>query len=406
MNNTPKNALTFIFFTLLIDIMGWGIIIPVLPKLIEELIHGDISQASQYGGWLLFTYAFTQLVFAPLIGNLSDKYGRRPIILLSLIGFSIDYIFLAMAPTIFWLFIGRIIAGITGASLTTANAYIADVSTKETRVKNFGLVGAAFGLGFIIGPVLGGFLGQYGTRIPFYAAAILCFINFIYGYFILPESLDKSRRKPFQFKNVNPLGGFMLVKKYPKTIKLFWVFIIFHVASHAINTNWSYYNIYKFNWSEKEIGLSLGLTGLLASISQGFLIRKIHPRLRTKNTIYLGFSLFIISSLLFAFAFKSWMMYAILIPYGLGSFFYPVMQSEVTSNISEKEQGELQGIITSIMSLGAIIGPVLMTNTFYFFTHNNAPFIFAGMPFILASILLLIAFFLIKRYFDNQSKIL
>jgi len=196
-NSKKKAAMSFIFITLLIDITGWGIIIPVVPQLIKELIHADISEAAKYGGWLGFAYAFVQFVFSPVVGNLSDKFGRRPIILISLFGFAIDYILLALAPTILWLFIGRVIAGITGASVTTASAYIADISTDKDRAKNFGLIGAAFGLGFIIGPVLGGVLGHYGARVPFYAAAGLCLLNFLYGYFILPESLDKDKRREF-----------------------------------------------------------------------------------------------------------------------------------------------------------------------------------------------------------------
>ena len=185
-------AIGFIFITMLLDITGWGIIIPVIPKLIQELIHGDISEAAKYGGWLTFSYAIMQFICAPLIGNLSDKYGRRPVLLISLFAFSLDYLLLAFSPTIIWLFVGRIIAGITGASITTASAYIADISTPENRAKNFGMIGAAFGLGFIIGPVIGGLLGQYGSRVPFYATAVLCMLNFLYGYFILPESLSKN----------------------------------------------------------------------------------------------------------------------------------------------------------------------------------------------------------------------
>ncbi len=206
-DSRKKAAIGFIFVTLLIDITGWGIIIPVVPKLIEELIHGDISEAAKYGGWMSFAYAFVQFVFSPVVGNLSDRFGRRPIILISLFGFTVDYIFLALSPTITWLFVGRIIAGITGASITTASAYIADVSTDQDRAKNFGVIGAAFGLGFIIGPVLGGVLGHYGSRVPFYAAAVLCLVNFVYGYFILPESLDKDKRRPFDWKRANPVGS-------------------------------------------------------------------------------------------------------------------------------------------------------------------------------------------------------
>ena len=204
-SNKKQAAIGFIFITMLIDITGWGIIIPVIPKLIKELIHGDVSDAAKYGGWLTFAYAITQFMFAPLIGNLSDKFGRRPIILISLFAFSLDYILLAFAPTITWLFIGRIIAGLTGASISTASAYIADVSTPENRAKNFGMIGVAFGLGFIIGPIIGGGLGHYGSRLPFYAAAVLCLLNFLYGYFILPESLSKENRRPINLKRANPI---------------------------------------------------------------------------------------------------------------------------------------------------------------------------------------------------------
>ena len=242
--NTKKAALGFIFVTMLIDVIGWGIIIPVIPGLIKELIQGNINEAAKIGGWLTFTYAITQFIFAPVIGNLSDKYGRRPIILASLFIFTLDYILFAFAPTITWLFVARFIAGITGASITTASAYIADISTPENRAKNFGMIGAAFGLGFIIGPVIGGLLGQYGSRVPFYATAILCFLNFLYGYFILPESLDKKNRREFKIKRANPIGSFLNLKKYPSLIGLVLAMFILYVASHAIQSNWSYFSNY------------------------------------------------------------------------------------------------------------------------------------------------------------------
>src|SRR5215210_8216552 len=215
MASTGKAAIRFIFITLLIDVIGFGLIIPVFPKLIEELIHGDISDASKWGGWLTFAYAIMQFLFAPVLGNLSDKYGRRPVLLFSLAGFGIDYILLSIAPTFWWLFLGRIIAGITGASFTTATAYIADISTDENRAQNFGMVGAAFGLGFIIGPVIGGVLGEYGVRLPFVVAAVLALLNALYGYFVLPESLGKDDRRPFSWKRANPLGTLIQLKKYP-----------------------------------------------------------------------------------------------------------------------------------------------------------------------------------------------
>src|SRR6187551_2765750 len=215
MTQPKKAAIGFIFITLLIDVMGWGLIIPVMPKLIAQLKHIEINDASAYGAWLLFAYAFTQFLCAPLVGNLSDRFGRRPILLCSLLGFGIDYIFLALAPSYGWLFIGRIIAGFTGASFTTAAAYIADISTAETRAKNFGMIGAAFGLGFIIGPALGGLLAGWGVRAPFYAAAILCLLNTLYGYFVLPESLSEEHRREFHWKRASPFGSLLLFKRYP-----------------------------------------------------------------------------------------------------------------------------------------------------------------------------------------------
>ncbi|MDV2446233.1 tetracycline resistance MFS efflux pump [Elizabethkingia anophelis] len=400
-NKKTKTAIGFIFITMLIDITGWGIIIPVIPKLIEELIHGDISEAAKYGGWLSFAYAFTQFIFAPLVGNLSDKYGRRPIILISLLGFAIDYVFLALSPNIIWLFIGRVIAGMTGASITTASAYIADISTEENRAKNFGLIGAAFGMGFIIGPVLGGLLGQFGSRVPFYAAAVLCLINFIYGYFILPESLDKDHRRAFEWKRANPIGSLFMLKKHPKMSGLILVLILIYIGAHAVQSNWSYFTMYMFGWKEKEVGLSLGLIGLLVGLVQGVLIRWINPKIGNERSIYYGLGLYAIGMLLFAFATESWMMFAFLVPYCLGGICGPALQSVITGNVSKQEQGELQGALTSLMSATAIIGPPLMTNLFFYFTHDQAPFQFPGAPFFLAFIMLgmgaVIAYFNFKK---------
>jgi DHA1 family tetracycline resistance protein-like MFS transporter len=400
---TPKKqaAIGFIFITMLIDITGWGIIIPVIPKLIKELIHGDISQAAKIGGWLTFAYAITQFLFAPLIGNLSDKYGRRPIILISLFAFSMDYLLLAFAPTIQWLFVGRIIAGLTGASITTATAYIADVSTPENRAKNFGMIGAAFGLGFIIGPVIGGLLGQYGARIPFYAAAILCLLNFIYGYFILPESLSTENRRPFDLKRANPIGALLHLKKYPKLIGLVLATFLLYVASHAVHSNWSYFTMYQFKWDEKMVGISLGVIGLLVGIVQGGLIRWINPKLGNQKSIYVGMALYTIGMFLFATATQSWMMFVFLIPYCLGGIAGPAMQAVISEQVPANEQGEIQGTMSSLMSASAIIGPPMMSTVFYYFTHDDAPFKFAGAPFVLGGALMfvstIIAFYSFKK---------
>ena len=391
---TKSPAIGFIFITMLIDIIGLGLIIPVIPKLISELIHGDISEAAKYGGWLIFDYSLTQFVFSPVIGNLSDKFGRRPIILISLFGFSIDYLFLAFAPSITWLFVGRIIAGITGASITTAAAYIADVSTPENRAKNFGLIGAAFGLGFIIGPLIGGFLGQYGARVPFYAAAILCMINFLYGYFILPESLSIENRREFDWKKANPIGAILNLKKYPTLIGLIAAIFITYTASHAVQSNWTYFTIYKFSWSEKMVGISLGVVGLLVGAVQGGLVRITNPILGNKKSIIIGMSLYCVGMFLFATATQSWMMFAFLVPYCLGGISGPALQAVISEQVGASEQGEIQGTLTSIMSASSIIGPPIMSSIFYYFTHKNAPFQFAGAPFVLGGLLNLIALFI------------
>lgn len=391
MKNNKQAAIGFIFITMLIDITGWGIIIPVIPKLIAELIQGDLSEASKYGGWISFAYAITQFVFAPLIGNLSDKYGRRPILLLSLVGFSLDYLLLAFAPSIFWLFVGRVLAGFTGASITTASAYIADISTNENRAKNFGMIGAAFGLGFIIGPIIGGFLGQYGARVPFYAAAILCFFNFLYGYFILPESLDKKLRRSFEWKRANPITAFINLKKYPSLIGLIVSIFLLYVGSHAVHSNWNFFTMYRFNWSEKMVGISLGVVGLLVGLVQGGLIRITSKTLGNEKSIYIGLFLYTVGMTLFGFATQSWMMFLFLLPYCLGGIAGPALQAVVTQKVPANEQGEIQGTLTSLMSASAIVGPPLMTNTFYYFTHNEAPFIFPGAPFILGGILMLLS---------------
>lgn len=404
-NSKKKAAIGFIFITLLIDITGWGIIIPVVPKLIEELIHANISEAAKYSGWLGFAYAFTQFVFSPIVGNLSDKYGRRPVILISLFGFAVDYVFLALAPTIWWLFLGRVIAGITGASITTASAYIADISSDEDRAKNFGLIGAAFGLGFIIGPVLGGVLGHYGARVPFYAAAVLCLLNFLYGYFILPESLDKDKRREFDWKRANPIGSFRFLSKHPEISGLIVALILIYIAGHAVQSNWNFFTMYQFNWDTRMVGISLGVVGLLVGLVQGVLIRWTTPRLGEQKSIYYGLILYAVGMFFFAFATQGWMMFVILVPYCLGGICGPALQSMISKSVSAQEQGELQGALTSLMSATSIIGPLLMTSLFHYFTRDEARLKFAGAPFLLAFILMAISVVITYYAFQKKPKI-
>ena len=392
----------FIFITLLIDITGLGLIIPVFPKLIEQLIDGDLSQASQWAGWLTFAYALMQFLFAPILGNLSDQYGRRPVLLFALLGFGIDYLFLAFAPTIGWLFVGRIIAGITGASITTATAYIADISNDTNRAQNFGMIGAAFGLGFIIGPVLGGLLGEYGARIPFLVAAGLALLNALYGFIVLPESLDKAHRRPFNIKRANPLGSLIQLKKYPSLGGLIGSMILVYVAAHAVQSTWTFINIEKFQWSESMIGYSLGVVGLLVVIVQGGLIRYINPAIGNERSVYIGLGLYAIGLLLFAFASQTWMMFVFLIPYCMGGIAGPALQSIISGKVPSNEQGELQGALTSLMSATSIIGPLVMTNLFAYFTSSGTPIHFAGAPFLLGSLLMLGSAFI--AYYTLKSR--
>ncbi|MFA4870653.1 MAG: TCR/Tet family MFS transporter [Pedobacter sp.] len=399
-----KAAIGFIFITLLIDITGWGIILPVVPKLIKELIHGNLSEAATYGGWLGFAYAITQFIFAPIVGNLSDKYGRRPIILISLFAFAIDYILLALAPSIGWLFLGRIIAGLTGASISTASAYIADISTDEDKTKNFGLIGAAFGLGFIIGPVIGGLLGHLGSRLPFYAAAVLCIMNFLYGLFILPESLEKDNRRSFNWKRANPIGTFNFLRNQSKISGLVVALILIYVALHAVQSNWHFFTMYKFNWTERTVGLSLGLLGLLIGLVQGVLIRWTTPKLGEQKSIYFGLLFYAFGLMLFAFTNQGWMMFIFLVPYSLGGICGPALQSIISKNVPSNEQGELQGSLASLISATAMIGPPIMTNLFYYFTQDKSPLQFPGASFFLGAILMTISAIMVYTAFQRKNK--
>ena len=392
-----KAALGFIFITLLLDVIGLGIIIPVIPALIQELTGGSISEASRYGGWLIASYALVQFLCAPIVGALSDKYGRRPILLLSLLGFGLDYLVLAVAPTIGWLFLARIIAGVFGASFTTGAAYIADVSSAEKRAQNFGLLGAAFGLGFIIGPVTGGILGEIGPRVPFYAAALVTFLNLTYGYFILPESLHKENRREFEWSRANPLGALFALKRYPSVAGLIGALTFIYLASHAIQGTWTYFSMEKFNWSESMVGYSLGLVGIMSALVQGLLIRIIIPKIGEYNTMITGIIFNICGCLLFSMASEGWMLLCFIIPYSLGGIGGPAIQGILSNQIPDNEQGQLQGALTSMMAATGIIGPLMMTSIFAYFTAENAPIYFPGAPFVTGAVLVAICLFLILR---------
>jgi MFS transporter, DHA1 family, tetracycline resistance protein len=405
MHTSKKAAISFIFITLLIDVMGWGLIIPVMADLIAQLKGIPVNQASTYGALLLSAFAITQFVFSPVIGNLSDRFGRRPVLLLSLFGFGIDYIILALAPAYGWLFIGRVIAGITGASFTTATAYIADVSTDPTtKAKNFGMVGAAFGLGFVLGPALGGFLSNWGIRAPFYAAAALCLLNCLYGYFLLPESLSKENRRPFDWKRANPFGSLKFLTQHPEIGGLAISFFLIYLGAQSVQGNWNYFTIYRFHWSEKMVGISLAVVGVLVGGVQAGLTRVVNPRIGNEKSIYLGLLLYTLGLVLFAFATQGWMMFIFLIPYCLGGICGPSLQSVISGHTPVNQQGELQGALTSLMSLTTIIGPLIMNGTFAYFTSDKAPFYFPGMHYLIGAACMLLSVILTYKVLSHEGK--
>jgi len=413
MKEPKKAALSFIFFTLLIDITGLGIIIPVFPDLIANLEHCKVSETTGYASWLLFAFAGMQFLFSPVIGALSDRYGRRPVLLISLLAFGLDYIAQAFAPTLAWLFITRIIAGISGASFTTASAYIADVSPPEKRAQNFGMIGVAFGIGFMIGPLLGGLLGQWGhslapslasifpqgsfmynaidTRLPFLASAFLSLLNCAYGFFVVPESLAPENRRKIDWKRANPVGTLKQLSNYPVVISLALSIFFIYMAAQSVQSTWSFYTKIKFLWDDKTVGYSLGVVGLSVMIVQGGLIRIIMPKLGHKWSIYLGLLLYTVGLILFAFASTTWMMFVFIIPYCLGGIAGPSIQGTISNQIPPNAQGEVQGGLTSIMSLTNIFGPLLMLNLLHYFTKPDAVVVFPGAPFIMGAIFMLLA---------------
>jgi len=401
-------ALGFIFVTLLVDSIGFGIIIPIMPKLLQTLGHTDISTAAKYGGWLMFAYAIMQFICAPVLGGLSDRYGRRPVLLVSLLGLGVDYLFLAWAPSLAWLFAGRLIAGICGASFTTGSAYIADISTPEKRAQNFGMIGAAFGVGFIVGPVIGGLSSGWGLRAPFIVAAALSLLNFIYGLIVLPESLPQENRRTFEWKRANPIGSLMHLGRYPAISGLIMSIVLIYIAAFAVQSNWTFYTIQKFQWTEKTVGYSLGVVGVLIAVVQGGLIRKIIPALGQKNSVYTGLLLYTVGFVLFAFASEGWMMFLFLVPYCLGGIAGPALQGIMSNSVPANAQGELQGALTSLMSVTSIIGPPLMTNIFSYFTSDKAPVHFPGAAFLLGGVLTLVAILFsipsLKAYHASQQQ--
>jgi len=389
-----KTALVFIFVTILVDVIGIGIILPIIPDLIMELTGEGTAMAVIYGMWLTTAFAGMQFLFSPVLGEISDRYGRRPILLIALLGLSVDYLIHAWAPTITFLFIGRFLAGITGASFTVASAYIADISTPEEKAKNFGIIGAAFGLGFIIGPGIGGFFGEIDIRLPFYIAAGLTFANFVFGYFFVPESLSKENRRPINVLKMIPGVALVSLRRYKGVLLLIFAFFLANLAGQSLPSTWSYYGIERYDWSPQEIGISLMVVGLLVAIAQGFLVGIVVKSFGKKRTIIAGFMLWTIGMFLFSQASEPWMLYAFLIPYAFGGVAGPTVQGVISNQVSEKEQGNLQGAITGLVSVTAIIGQLIFSGVFYYFIRQETTVYFPGAPYVLAAFLLFLALLL------------
>lgn len=392
-----KSTLLFVLAVITIDTAGFSLIFPILPELLSTLLHSDISTAAKYGGWLSFSYAIMQFVFAPVLGNLSDQYGRRPVLLSSLFGFSIDCIFLAFAPSVSWLFAGRIIAGITGASYSVASACIADISTDENRTKNFGLINASFGLGFIIGPVIGGTLGQFGTHTPFIVSAILSFSNFIFGYLFFPESLKSNKRRKFDWKRANPFGSLKYLQKIPPIKTLVLSMFLVSIANHSMESVWAFFTIEKFRWSNLFIGYSLAFIGILSIVVQSWLVSILVKKLGDKLMAIWGLVFIMIGFLFFAFTPWSWLLFIALIIFILGGVQGTAIQSIVSSAIPDNEQGELQGALGSLLGFTTLISPPLMTNSFSYFTNKQSEIYFPGISFLIAAILTFISLILFLK---------
>lgn len=386
-----NKALLFIFITLFIDVMGIGIIIPVLPKLIMNMENCSIERANLLGGGMMLIYSLMQFFFSPLLGALSDRYGRRPILLLSLLGFGIDYLFMGFAGTITLLFVGRLIAGITGASFTVAGAYIADISPPEKRAQNFGIIGAAFGLGFIAGPALGGLIGGFGDRVPFFVAAGLALVNWLYGYFVLPESLKPENRRKFEWKRANPVGALLQLIKKPVVAQIAIVFLLINLAGQSLPMCWSYYAIERFEWTEKGIGLSLAFVGICIAGVQGGLTRVIIPRIGENRAVIWGTFCAMLGMIGIAFSSQGWMMFVATVPLALGGINGPSLQSLASKEIPANEQGELQGFLTSIMSISAILGPLIFPWLFSTFAAGYHGIVLPGAPYLFAAFLQLCA---------------
>ncbi len=398
-----KPALAFIFVTLFLDILGIGLIIPILPKLIQQFEGGSVTAAANTFGLLAALYGLMQFIFAPVLGNLSDRFGRRPVILASLFGSGLDYLLLAYAPNLGWFFFGRVVAGITSANFTAAAAYIADISPPEKRAQNFGMIGVAFGLGFIAGPALGGLLGNIGLRMPFLVAAGLTLLNWLYGLLVLPESLVPGNRRAFDWRRANPVGSLLALRRHPVVIGLTGAYFLFYLAHQVFPATWVLYTGHRYSWTPGQVGASLAMVGLMAAIVQGGLTRSIIPALGERRSVIVGLALGVASYAAYGLATQGWMVYPIIAFGSLGGICSPAMQGLISRSVGANEQGALQGALTSLSSITGVIGPPLATGLFSFFISERAPVRIPGAAFFFSSLLIIGAIVLAARSFRRSE---
>ncbi len=380
-------AVTFILISVMLDSMGIGLIMPVMPDLIQEVEGQGLGEAAVWGGILATIFAAMQFIFGPTVGSLSDRYGRRPVLIISLVIMAFDYVLMALAHTIWLLIIGRIIGGITAATQATSAAYMADISKPEEKAANFGLIGAAFGVGFVIGPLFGGILAEYGTRAPFWAAAFLAMANAVFGYYVLPETVTDRIRRPFEWRRANPLGAFKNIGDLPGLKRLMLITFVYTIAFFVYPGVWAYFGAERFDWGPGMIGLSLGVFGIGIAIVQGLLIRPILRLVGDRNAVILGLSIDVLAFVALAFVTNGWVALALTPLTALGSIAGPALQGIMSRTASDSQQGELQGTVTSINAVATIVAPLLVTQTFWYFTAANTPFYLPGAPFLLSAAL-------------------
>jgi MFS transporter, DHA1 family, tetracycline resistance protein len=386
--NASNGAFLFLFIAVLVDSIGFGIILPVLPQLIMQLTGVGIDRAAGYGGWLAFVYALMQFFCAPVLGNLSDHFGRRPVLLFALFALGCDYLIMGFAPVLAWLFVGRAVAGVAGASFTPAYAYVADITAPSQRAQNFGLMGAAFGIGFIVGPAIGGLLGGLGARAPFFAAGCIALANTTFGYFALPESLPPASRRAFHWARANPLGTLAQMRRYPTVLLMLGAMFLWQLGHQVLPSTWAFFTISRFHWSSAEVGWSLAWVGTVMAVAQGVLTGVLIPWIGgERRAAVAGMLAAIVAYLGYAFATQGWMMYVVSLTTFIFALTYPSMNALASQLIPGDAQGELQGAIACLYSLSAIVGPPLMTQVFGYFSGPRAPVHFPGAAFLTAAML-------------------